>query len=106
MFFISGQTQSKNTENTNSTSKINSNTSKIIFGFKTKTYILKVNLKRVRDPLEKMNVGHAGPMGYHCGWAWAGMAALGGWASPAMDAAFWTARLLPSSFSFSSFFAG
>jgi hypothetical protein len=30
------------------------------------------------------------------------MAALGGWASPAMAAAFWAASLLPS-FSFSSF---
>jgi hypothetical protein len=29
-------------------------------------------------------MGHARPTGYHGGWAWAGMAALGGWVLPAM----------------------
>jgi hypothetical protein len=34
-------------------------------------------------------VGHAKPTGYRGRWVWAGMATLGGWASPAMGAAFW-----------------
>jgi hypothetical protein len=44
-------------------------------------------------------------VGQNGGAVWVGvakMAALGGWASPAMAAAFWAASLLPS-FSFSSF---
>jgi hypothetical protein len=60
---------------------------KSFFDSKLKTYILKVNLKGVRDPSEKMNVGHVDrPTGYRGGWAWAVMAALGGWASLAMGA--------------------
>jgi hypothetical protein len=44
-------------------------------------------------------------MGRNGGAVWvgvSGMATLGGWASPAMGAAFWATNLLPS-FSFSSF---
>jgi hypothetical protein len=63
---------------------------------------LKVNPRGVRDPSKKMNVGHAEATGYHGGWAWAAMAALGGWASPAMGG--WVAGQPPSSsFSFSFF---
>jgi hypothetical protein len=47
-------------------------------------------------------VGHAGATGYHGGWAWAGMAALGEWASSAMGG--WVAgQPSSSSFSFSFF---
>jgi hypothetical protein len=48
-------------------------------------------------------VGYARPTGYHGGWVWAGMAALGGWASPGMGGWALLASLLPSSFSFSFF---
>jgi hypothetical protein len=48
-------------------------------------------------------VGHTGPTGYHGGWAWAGMAALSEWASPAMGGWASLASLLLSSFSFSFF---
>jgi hypothetical protein len=69
---------------------------------KLKPKILKVNPRGVQDPPEKMNVGHARATGYHGGWAWAGMAALGGWASPAMGG--WVAgQPSSSSFSFSFF---